>query len=115
MVDPLKAKCIGVTVLQEMPESTEDMSYVEVDNFTYTNRKYVGGVWGEYEMEESDTDLPPTETLDTVEGQLKTLQDQNLAIQEAIASIYEYRTENTVEIQEAMASIYEMILEMKGV
>ncbi len=59
-IDIAQNKCVGLTILQEVPESTEDFLYVEVPDHTYHGRSYIDGVWGEeVESESAEQETAP--------------------------------------------------------
>ncbi|MGN1013849.1 MAG: hypothetical protein ACI4PM_00670 [Butyricicoccus sp.] len=92
-------RCIGFSVLQEVPNGYIDVGEsLFPDGMSYIGRKFNDGAW---EPEEE-----PASQLDTIEG-------QNLAIMEAIATQYEEQLAQNLTSMEVQATIYETLLEMQ--
>ncbi len=70
MVDIAQQICIGVTILQSVPEHTEDCLYLEVPDTSYYGRTYIDGVWGE--MPEPEL-VPESEQRPTLQEQIDAL------------------------------------------
>lgn len=75
------------------------------DDFDLTNKKYVNGEWVEYEPEPEPVPKPT---------QLDTMQQNQLALMEAVADQYEEHLQNRINDMEVQASIYEAVLALGG-
>lgn len=75
------------------------------DDFDLTNKKYVNGEWVEYEPEPAPEPEPT---------QLDKLEENQLALMEAVAEQYEEQLENRINDMEVQASIYEAVLALGG-
>ncbi len=83
-IDIAQNKCVGLTILQEVPESTADFLYVEVPDHTYHGRSYIDGVWGEEvvaePMEQETVPLALQEQLNALSRRLEEKIDYDLQV-----------------------------------
>ncbi len=83
-IEASRNKCVGLTMLQEVPESTEDFFYIEVPDHTYYGRSYIDGVWGEEvapePMEQETVPLTLQEQIDKLNKKLDAKIDYDVQV-----------------------------------
>ncbi len=84
-IDIAQNKCVGLTILQEVPESTADFLYVEVPDHTYYGRSYIDGVWGE-EVAPEPMEQKPSE-VDILKMQLAAETERREFMEDALAEL----------------------------
>lgn len=95
--------CVGVSQLSREVDSPLLIPIAEFDS-SVIGKKYNNGAWEEVEQPE----ITPEPT------QLDKLEENQLALMEAVADQYEEQIENRINNMEVQASIYEEILKLGG-
>lgn len=95
--------CIGISQLSGIVNNPLLIPMTNFDS-SIIGKKYNNGVWEEVEQPE----ITPEPT------QLDKLEENQLALMEAVADQYEEQLENRINDMEVQASIYEAVLALGG-